>query len=212
LAGFILWVTTLGLGQSAPDPWLIVTSGVEGPLNLHTTHSELLRVYGKANVTERDGIEGFSGDMEYVTVLFAKDPERAIEIIWRDEEKKTVPAFVTVRGCKTRWHAARGISLGTSLKDLERLNGQSFKLAGFGWDYSGTVTSWENGALAVELDGGHGRVLVRLDSPPRSDTSEKEMLDVSGDRDFSSQHQAMQKLNPKAYEVMWEFPSWEQKR
>jgi hypothetical protein len=121
LAGFILWVTTLGFGQSPPDPWLIVTSGVEGPLNRHTTHSELLRVYGKANVTERDGIEGFSGDMEYVTVLFAKDPARAIEIIWRDEEKKTVPAFVTVRGFKTRWHAARGISLGTSLKDLERL-------------------------------------------------------------------------------------------
>lgn len=68
-----------------------------------------------------------------------------------------------------------------------------------------------NGVLAAELDGGHGRVLVRLDSPLRSDVSEKEMSEVSGDRDFSSQHPVMQKLNPRAYEVMWEFPSWEQK-
>jgi hypothetical protein len=98
------------------------------------------------------------------------------------------------------------ISLGTSLKDLEKLNGQPFHLAGFAWDYPGTVNSWDNGALAAELDGGHGRILLQLGSPPRADITAKELSKVAGDGNFSSQNPVMQKLNPRAYKITWEFP------
>ncbi len=118
---------------------------------------------------------------------------------------------MTIKGNQSRWKTAHGVSLGVCLKQFESRNGRPFKLTGFGWDYSGTTTSWENGSLAVELDGGHGRLLIRLDSPPRKDISDKELEEVAGDRDFSSQHPVMQKLNPSAYQVVWDFPSWEQK-
>ena len=123
--------------------------------------------------------------MEYVTALYPNDPERAIEIVWRDGENKTIPESITIRGCKSRWKTVHGISLGISLKQLEELdNGRPFALAGFGWDYSGQITSWENGSLAADLDGGYGQIRILLDSPERHDVSEKELQDVSGDRSF----------------------------
>ena len=205
-----LAISLCAFGQTEADPWLIVPEGGKGPLTQHTTHEDLVRAFGAGNIAEQDGIEGMSGDMVYVTVLFPDDPERKIEIQWRSPEK-TVPAFVTVSGDKSRWKATRNISLGISLKQLEQLNGKAFRLTGFEWDYSGTILSWENGSLAAGLDGGHGRVLIRLGSPPRKDISEKELDEVAGDKPFSSHHPVMQKINPTAYEITWEFPSWEQK-
>jgi hypothetical protein len=95
--------------------------------------------------------------------------------------------------------------LGTSLKQLEQFNGRPFLLAGFEWDYSGSVTSWENGSLATELNGERGRVLVRLDSG--NQVSPEEESQVAGDGDFSSHYPIMQKINPVAYQIIWEFPS-----
>jgi hypothetical protein len=211
LAASVFLVSIFGMGQAAPDNWLIVSGDGTGPLNRRTTHEDLVRIYGGGNVVERDGIDGMSGDTVYATVLFPDDAERTIEIQWRDSGKKA-PAVVTVRGGKSRWHTVHGISLGTSLKDLEHLNGRPFHMCGFGWDYSGTITSWEKGQLTPELDAWNGSgALLRIDSAPRSDISEKEMLEVTGDRDFSSHYPIMQKLNPKVYEMTWNFSSFEQK-
>lgn len=211
LAIFVFLVATMGFGQASPDRWLIVSGDSIGPLNRRRTHQDLIRIYVGGNIVERDGIDGMSGDMVYATVLFPDDAERTLEIQWRDSGKKA-PAFMTVRGGNSRWHTVHGISLGTSLKDLEQLNGRPFFMCGFGWDYSGTITSWEKGQLAAELDAWHGGgALLRIDTAPSSDVSEKEMLEVSGDRGFSSHHPIMQKLNPTVYEMTWNFPSTEQK-
>jgi hypothetical protein len=201
LAGFLFLVTMLGSGQASADPWLILASGEKGPINAQTTRQDLVRAYGASNVVDQD-VDVGEGETEPGTVVFPKDAQRSIEILWKDPDKKTEPSSATISGKSSRWHAVHGISLGTSLKDLERLNGRPFKLAGFGWDYSGTVTSWENGALAAELDGGHGRVILRLDSPT-PEAVDKDVAQVEGDRDFSSHHPVMQKLNPTAYQVIW---------
>ncbi len=78
-------------------------------------------------------------------------------------------------------------------------------LSGFGWDYSGTVYSWENGALSKDFEG-HGRVILRLDTdlvPPNLPQSDYDH--VSGDGSFSSSNPAMQKINPRVYEILWSF-------
>ncbi|MGA2646348.1 MAG: hypothetical protein ABSF15_16675 [Candidatus Sulfotelmatobacter sp.] len=67
--------------------------------------------------------------------------------------------------------------------------------------------SWDRGSLAAELDGGHGRPIVRLDPPYDDRVPEAEQSQVMGDRDFTSRHPVMQKLNPKAYQIIWVFPS-----
>ncbi len=54
-----------------------------------------------------------------------------------------------------------GIHVGTRLSELETMNGKSFMVASFGWDYGGNVTSWENGKLA-KLDC-NGKLVLTLD-------------------------------------------------
>src|SRR5262249_17019350 len=149
-----------------------------------TARKDLVEAYGAANVVDQD-VDVGEGETQPGTVIFPKDPERLIEILWTDPEKKTVPASAQVSGARTRWKTAHNISLGTSLRDLERLNGRPFRLAGFGWDYSGTVMSWENGSLAGDFAGGHGRVIIRLDSPA-SESVDKDVARVEGDGVFPS--------------------------
>jgi hypothetical protein len=210
LSGFLFVGTMLGFGQTTPDPWLLLASNEKGAINSHTTRDELVRAYGKANVVDQE-VDVGEGETEPGTVIFPSDPKRSIEILWQDPEKKTHAASAQVQGEASLWKAPHGISLGTSLKQLEQLNARPFRMAGFEWDYSGTVTSWENGLLATALDGEHGRVVVRLDSRPGTNVSQQEQSQVLGDGDFSSHHPVMQKLNPVAYQIIWVFPSPAQK-
>jgi hypothetical protein len=203
--GFIFLATLSAFAQTTSDPWLTLASGEKGSINARMTRQDLVRIYGAPNVIDQD-VDTGEGETELGTVVFPKDSERSIEILWQDPEKKTLPASAQIEGAKSLWKTVHNISLGTSLRDLERLNGRPFKLAGFGWDYSGTVTSWENGALAAELDGGHGRVILRLDSSTPQ-AADKDVAQVVGDRDFSSHHPVMQKLNPTAYQIIWVFGS-----
>jgi hypothetical protein len=69
-------------------------------------------------------------------------------------------------------------------------------MAGFGWDYSGTVTSWRGG----KLESVNGRLIVRLYPPSGAYTEE-----VTGDSDFSSSLPVLQRLNPIVYELIHEF-------
>jgi hypothetical protein len=80
-------------------------------------------------------------------------------------------------------------------------------LAGFGWDYSGTVSSWSKGSLAAELVGDHGYLTLRLGPPSNAQLPEDEQDQVLGDSDFSSSHPVMQKINPKVYQIIWGFPT-----
>jgi hypothetical protein len=103
------------------------------------------------------------------------------------------------------WHTADGITLGTTLLELERINRRPFRLAGFGWDYSGTVLSWSHGALdPVFGSDGSKKVYVRL---IYSNPAPPEYRAVMGDGNFSSGHPAMQKINPHVYQMVFIFRS-----
>jgi len=205
---FLLTVSLLAIqvmeAQSSPDPWLIERSGQEGVIGPRTTRKDLVQAFGTANVVDQD-VDVGEGETQPGTVIFPKDPVRLIEILWRDPAAKTHPASAQFSGTKSRWKVAHDISLGTSLKELELLNGRPFTLAGFGWDYSGTVLSWENGSLAKDLGHSQSRVIIRLDSPT-PESADKEVEQVLGDRGFPSNHPVMQKLNPTAYQIIVEFP------
>lgn len=58
----------------------------------------------------------------------------------------------TTRNPGGHWACAEhGIRIGTSLRDLNRLNGRPFDFSGFGWDYGGSPIDFRGGALE-----GHG--------------------------------------------------------
>src|SRR5450432_2161785 len=126
LSGFFLLGMALGVGQATPDQWLLLASSEKGAIDGHTTREELVRVYGKANVVDRD-VDVGEGETEHETIIFPNDPKRSIEILWQDPEKKTRPTSAQVQGEASLWKAPHGISLGTSLKQLEQFKGRPFQ-------------------------------------------------------------------------------------
>jgi hypothetical protein len=181
---------------------MIIPGGATGAITASTTRKDLVARYGAANVRDQD-IDTGEGETEPGTVVFPRDPKRSIEILWQDPPTKRAPKSLTIRGGASFWKTVHEITLGTSLKDLERINGGSFVLCGFAWDYSGTVTSWQNGVLDRDLTGSR-RVIVRLD--PSADYRRQVDLDkVAGDKDFLSSHPVMQEVNPRVYEIIWVF-------
>jgi hypothetical protein len=212
ISSFLLFVATTiggqtgGSAQQRRNSWTIFL-GSTGPITASTTRQDLVAQYGEANVTDQD-IDVGEGETEAGTVLFRDDPKRALSLVWNDPETKTIPKAAilrvsarVVRGSTTVWTTAHGISLGTSLRELERINGRSFTLLGFGWDYEGTVSSWNKGVLENDLEG-NGRVILRLG--PRA-VSQKLLIEVQGDRPFSSANPIMQRIDPGIYEIVWEF-------
>jgi hypothetical protein len=170
-----------------------------------TTTQDLIRMYCKENVVETT-IQDEIGEDEAVTELFPSDPLRRAVLEWAVPDKRRTLMSVTISGTKSLWTTVHGISLGRTLKELERLNGKPFVLFGFAWDYAGTISSWDGGSLAAELKevDEAGRVILRLDCKP-SQYQQKSFHSVEGDRQFSSSNPAMQQLNPSVYEMIWTF-------
>ena len=204
LTAFFILAVLLVSGSPVPEAWLLVPGGASGAITASTTRRDLVDRYGAANVVDQDVALG-EGETEPGTVVFPKDPQRLVEILWKDPNTKLTPESLRVSGRASLWKTVHGITLGTSLRQLESVNGRPFELFGFQWDYEGTVASWNNGVLGKELEG-NGRVILRLSLEKETPVTRRELDEVQGDYKFSSGHPVMQKINPRIYQIIWEFP------
>lgn len=202
VAGLLAFAHLAARADQAKDEWFIDAAGNGGAITRTTTEAELIRHYGAKNVT-RDVMNVGEGQTQPATILFPNDPERKIAISWKNEEGRQNPVRVQIDGDSSKWHTFGNVTLGTSLKELERLNEGPFVLSGFGWDYSGTVTSWNKGKLEPVF--GHGHVWLRLDPVGKNVDSSTDYTTLLGEGDFSSAISAMQKLNPRVYQIIWGF-------
>jgi hypothetical protein len=188
----------------------VAPAGLEPEITLETTEAGLIERFGARSVSRaKIHLPEMTPEQEPTgTVLFAAAPARRLEIIWQDEGTRARPALARARGFGTAsgvWAVAPGITLGTTLVDIERMNGAGVRLTGFGWDYSGTIVDWRAGKLA-SLRTGAPRVFVRL--APFEATANKLASDyrqVLGDRDVPSDHPAMRALEPRVYSIELEF-------
>ena len=173
---------------------------LEGPLSKNTTLAQLKKYYGEANVRE-SRIHLGEGFYEMGTVLFPSDSKKKVLITWKNKER-TRPARVYIRNDSTGWKTQIGlIGIGSTLSEIEALNGRPFVLAGHSWDYAGTVLSWKDGTLAREFERPGARILLRLGG----DWSVDKNFEVAGDGDYTSSHPIMKKVNPRVYEIVIGF-------
>lgn len=203
LTGFFFLGTILGFSQAAPDPWLILASGEKGSIHARTTREDLVRAYGVSNVTEQD-VNVDEGEVEPETVLFASDPERRIEILWKDPNTKTAPESADIMGKKNRWHGVHGITLGTSASELERLNGRPFRitLKNDGTDMAEELISWRGGLLEKAFQG-DSRVILELEYSQAKPAKQA----VPGDFEVDSDSPVWRAQNPHVSRMTWLFPS-----
>lgn len=190
---------------AAQSSYQIIPRVKVGAITPQTSEADLKRTYGRRNVRSTKVSLG-EGEYEPGTGIYRNDPRRMIEIVWKDARRKRFPARVQLTGERSIWKTRDGISLGTTLKELERINGKPFVLSGFGWDYEGTVVSWEGGKLEREFEKDNRVVLLRLSEQTNHGASVDDADSVMGDRDFPSSHKVMQRINPKVYQIIIEFP------
>ena len=177
-----------------PQSSLIVQGQSVGAITPDTTEEDLIELFGVDAVSAADVELGEGFVCHGAEIAFAD--EETLKLIWRDADNRAGVSEVVVNG--SRWHTEGGVKLGLSLKELERINGGPFTLSGFGWDYGGTVGTWEGGKLSLALPAARHNVVIRL-FPPRErfdDLTAAEQTAVSGDQTLDSDHPVMQKLNP----------------
>lgn len=159
---------------AAADNTLVVPGKSVGPITPQYKRADLVKAFGAANVKDAKIPVG-EGETTPGVVVFPKDPKRRLEITWVKSKRVGDIRFT---GQSSLWHTADGITLGTTLAQLQELNGVPFKFSGFGWDYGGTVLSWEKGKLEKSLK----NVWLTLD--PSAEASDYQ--GVIGDGSFLS--------------------------
>ena len=171
-----------------------------------TTPASLVAEFGEENVVTKQ-IHAGEGGYETGTVIFP-DTEDEVEVLWKDPKLGGGPRIVRTReDLVGSWETPLGLKIGLDLRSIERINRRPFRLAGFAWDYGGTVASWEGGRLE-EPPGATCLLRARLSPDDPSDDAvlwrtERQVL---GDGIFSSGHPSMQLLNPKIHELFLFFP------
>jgi hypothetical protein len=194
-----------GILPAQTHDWKIVPGERVGPLTPKSDLADIKRLFGAANVVEQP-VQVGEGFEEPGVVIYKGTPSRTLAVVWREVETPPKPHTVHVcygqePGRPCEWKTPEGITLGTSLSQLEKLNRRPFSLAGFAWDYGGTVMGWNDGRLETSLNNG-GRLILRLEP---ADANMPEYRQVLGDRTFSSSHPAMLKLNPRVYDIVVVF-------
>ena len=190
----------------AVDDSLIVPGERVGLMTATASAADLIAAYGAENVRDEPYPLG-EGESESGTVIFPDDPAKRVLILWNDLEKKAMPLAARIDGAGSQWKTAEGLAVGSTLKSVEQLNGKPFMLYGFGWDYGGQLVDSNGGALKdlphEDPEGGFRGGALLLTFQPDANADDSAVL---GDGTFSSDHPAMQTLDPKVSTIIVNFP------
>lgn len=178
---------------------------VKTPASLEFSCSQFPAELAESDLIERYGTENVLTKMvhwgEYRglgTVLFADNPHARVQIIWKESTRR--PYLITVSGESPSWIAASGIRTGMKLQELARLNERPFRLAGFQTEMAGAVLDWDGGRLEPP-EAVNCKLSITL-QPKWDGTEDFELVkQVRSGREYSSDHPAMQSLNPTVVEM-----------
>jgi hypothetical protein len=162
-----------------------------GPFAKDSGMLALAVAYDSRNMTFTQ--ETVQGVQVGVTVLFPKDPRRRLEVWWQNPNR-TGTYLIDIAG-KSIWSAPKGLRLGLSLEQLEKLNRKPFKIKGFDPSGVASVADWDGGELGA-LPGGckAGVNLSAKDNKAAGDLPAKDQ--------YSSDDPAMRVLKPTVSEIL----------
>ena len=178
----ILWtlgVTVFAPVTPGPTPSFEIVPGKSfGPIHQNSSRADLAEAFGAANVTDADIYLG-EGNCTAGTRIYDGTPD-ALDVAWQDKEH-TMVAFVRTSTAGSKWVTPRGVRIGTTLREIEKLAGKTITFSGFGWDYGGG-THWEesSGELTLGLEIDPGQKLTEGQT--------KQMPEIVGDKLIRSDH------------------------
>ncbi|MBI3511587.1 MAG: hypothetical protein HY064_13075 [Bacteroidetes bacterium] len=165
--------------------------------------NELKKKFGAGHISY-DTIWGAEGGFVMGTFIDRKTSDE-VQILWKDSlhragvEVATLDAMYVENGgydFNNKWTTTCGIYLGMTSDELEQLNGKDFKFSGFGWDYGGGISSWNEGKLEKA-----GIGIMLTEANHEKNISQKEMESLLGDKEFSSADPLVKKLQPQVVTI-----------
>ena len=170
------------------------------PFAKDMTRANLVAAFGAANVSDVDvpGAEGEGSTRE--TLLFAEKPADRVRIEWADEKTaKGVATVMVTTG--SHWLGPNAVHPGSTILELEKVNGKPFFFSGLGWDYGGRIVDWRGGALQAKA-GGCTLGILLTDNPATPQAAHDK---VQGDTKFRSDNSLARAANPIVVELEVSF-------
>lgn len=162
-----------------------------GKLTASTKGSDIPALYGEEAIPTNE-IHIGEGEMVSGYLLFAGTKNRAEVIVGE------TGLTVIVRHKNGDWRmAGTGLHVGTTLAELNALNGNAFELYGFEWDYGGMVADWKGGKLTdVGLSTAYNNLKFVGDNADNS---------LIGDHTLSSDNPALEPIEVTVAEIVISF-------
>jgi hypothetical protein len=147
----VLWLVFFyASGSAAADPNFTCDSG---PLTRNATEKSLAKAFGAANIRRSKTLwMPTDGELSPVTRLFTEKSHQVLLIRWYDDAKRSGVEAVRTdmdAGRSGAWRGPSGLHIGSSLEEVEAVNGGPFEF--MNWvndDFPGWVMDWKGGALA----------------------------------------------------------------
>jgi hypothetical protein len=123
------------------------------PVSVQDSAKSLMQRYGdEAAIGDKlsTGVE----DITYQgVVLMPQSPDRRIEIGFTDDTMRRVARLTLIDAKTSQWMVA-GVTLGSTLAEVQKINGRPFLIREFFTDGGGFVVDWKGGALSRPLPAG----------------------------------------------------------
>jgi len=157
VAATLVLLASPSFAQTAPPQEGPITCA--SPVAPDDTERSLKQRFGNDAVVQ--DLPGAEGEKYRGVVLFPKARDRRIEVSFTDDKAKRASGLALRDAGKSSLWNVNGVTIGSSLADVQKANGKPFLVSGFEWDYGGFVTDWKVGALGRPLQGGC-RVTIRF--------------------------------------------------
>ncbi|MDX1492423.1 MAG: hypothetical protein R3253_00010 [Longimicrobiales bacterium] len=201
----VVLMGSAGCEQVEPNSWVVLPGERVGPVSHTSDEDELVETFGaeavrpiQIYVGESSVVPGAPGaladdPMISGTEILPDSPDR-VEILWWHPGERRCPYAAVFRETGSRWETGAGVRVGIGAEELERLNGSPFTFAGFEWDGSGEIRSWEGGLLETSHEIGidfFGALTIRN----VNDVSNRELMSLSGSRSLRSDSPIVRRLD-----------------
>lgn len=139
------------------DFFTIIPGKCVGPITKKTGIKSLEKIFNHKDIKDK---KIYDIEYSYFGTSIYENTKNEILIKWQDNTKEK-PQSIYISNPETEWKTFEGITIGTTINELIKINGGHFLIWGCGFDYTGFIKSWNNGKL--ENSHNKEKIMIELD-------------------------------------------------
>ncbi len=116
-----------------------------GPFKKDFSENDILKIVGTEHLSRLE-LPLNEENIQYSSILFGGTNDELI-IDWYATAPYMKIESIRAQHDGTHWKTAEGITVGTPLEVLEKINQKSFPFYGLEWEHSGLVSEWNGGVV-----------------------------------------------------------------